>query len=118
MSLPTFARLSSRTFVNSGSYAGRSLRSLQASRLYSSESETASLTEGERHIYNKLTNELTPLRLQVADVSGGCGSMYAIDIASSQFKGLSVVKQHRKINEILKEEIKGMHGLQLKTSSQ
>lgn len=39
--------------------------------------------------------------------------MYAIDIASDQFKGLSVVKQHRKINEILKEEIKEMHGLQV-----
>jgi hypothetical protein len=39
--------------------------------------------------------------------------MYAIDIASDQFKGLSIVKQHRKINEILKDEIKGMHGLQV-----
>jgi hypothetical protein len=39
--------------------------------------------------------------------------MYAIDIASEQFSGLSVVKQHRKINEILKEEIKEMHGLQV-----
>ncbi|KAG2172387.1 hypothetical protein INT43_004929 [Umbelopsis isabellina] len=112
MSLPTFARLCSRTFVNNGSHASKSVGSLQATRLYSSESETASLTEGERHIYNKLTNELTPLRLQVADVSGGCGSMYAINIASAQFKGMSVVKQHRKINEILKEEIKEMHGLQ------
>jgi stress-induced morphogen len=39
--------------------------------------------------------------------------MYAIDIASDEFKGLSIVKQHRKINEILKDEIKGMHGLQV-----
>ncbi|KAM3580958.1 hypothetical protein VKS41_006407 [Umbelopsis sp. WA50703] len=117
MSLPSFTRLYSRTLVNSRSWTSKNLRSLQSTRLYSSESETASLTEGEKHIYNKLTNELTPLRLRVADVSGGCGSMYAIDIASEQFSGLSVVKQHRKINEILKEEIKEMHGLQLKTSS-
>ncbi|CAO3679186.1 unnamed protein product [Umbelopsis vinacea] len=99
MTLPNLARLGSRT-------------------LSITESEIASLTNGEKHIFNKLTKELSPLRLRVADVSGGCGSMYAIDIASDQFKGLSVVKQHRKINEILKEEIKEMHGLQLKTASQ
>ena len=40
--------------------------------------------------------------------------MYAIDIASDEFKGMTVVKQHRTINEILKEEIKGMHGLQVR----
>ncbi|KAF7721054.1 hypothetical protein EC973_005519 [Apophysomyces ossiformis] len=48
--------------------------------------------------------------------AGGCGSMYAIDIASKAFEGTSIVKQHRMVNEVLKEEIKGMHGLQLKTS--
>lgn len=135
MTLPTLARLSSRTLSITGSQITRSLRPIQAARLYSSESEIASLTDGEKHIFNKLTKELSPLRLRVADVSGnnrikqwsyflifplanvqflgGCGSMYAIDIASDQFKGLSVVKQHRKINEILKEEIKEMHGLQV-----
>jgi stress-induced morphogen len=44
---------------------------------------------------------------------GGCGSMYAIDIASASFEGKSIVKQHRLINDLLKEEIKGMHGLQV-----
>lgn len=39
--------------------------------------------------------------------------MYAIDIASKAFEGASIVKQHRLVNEILKEEIKGMHGLQV-----
>lgn len=40
--------------------------------------------------------------------------MYAIDIAAKKFEGTSIVKQHRMVNEILKEEIKGMHGLQVK----
>jgi stress-induced morphogen len=40
--------------------------------------------------------------------------MYAIDIASNKFAGTSIVKQHRMVNEVLKEEIKGMHGLQVK----
>lgn len=41
--------------------------------------------------------------------------MYAIEIVSSRFEGLSVVKQHRLVNEVLKEEIGGWHGVQLKT---
>ena len=39
--------------------------------------------------------------------------MYAIDIASKSFEGTSIVKQHRMVNQILKEEIKDMHGLQV-----
>jgi stress-induced morphogen len=40
--------------------------------------------------------------------------MYAIDIAAKKFEGTSIVKQHRMVNDVLKEEIKGMHGLQVK----
>ena len=43
--------------------------------------------------------------------------MYAIEIVSPQFKGKSTIEQHRVVNNILKGEIKIMHGLQLKTSS-
>lgn len=70
MTLPTLARLGSRTLSITGSQITRSLRPIQAARLYSSESEIASLTDGEKHIFNKLTKELSPLRLRVADVSG------------------------------------------------
>lgn len=49
------------------------------------------------------------------DVSGGCGSMFAIDVSSAKFKGLSIVKQHKLVNEILKEDIPRWHGLQLRT---
>ncbi len=41
--------------------------------------------------------------------------MYAIEIASDRFKGLSTVKQHRLVNEVLREEISGWHGVQLRT---
>ena len=44
---------------------------------------------------------------------GGCGSFYSINIKHESFKGMSVIKQHRKVNEILKEEITEMHGLQV-----
>ncbi|KAF8466663.1 bola-like protein, partial [Kalaharituber pfeilii] len=73
------------------------------------------LDERERHIFDKLAAQLEPTRLEVQDVSGGCGSMYAIEIASTKFKGLSMLKQHRLVQEILAEEIKGWHGVQLRT---
>jgi len=44
---------------------------------------------------------------------GGCGTFYAITIASPEFKGIPVVKQHRLVNEVLKKEIEGIHGLQV-----
>ncbi|KAI9255192.1 bola protein [Phascolomyces articulosus] len=71
------------------------------------------MSEGEQHIHTKLTEALSPHKLRVVDVSGGCGSMYAIDISSKAFEGSSIVKQHRMVNQILKEEIKDMHGLQV-----
>lgn len=46
-------------------------------------------------------------------VLGGCGTFYAISIEHSSFKGLSTIKQHRLVNGLLSEEIKGMHGLQV-----
>lgn len=55
--------------------------------------------------------------MQVQDISGGCGSMYALDIVSEQFKGLPVIKQHKMVNKVLAEEIKKWHGVQLKTKA-
>lgn len=43
--------------------------------------------------------------------------MYALEIESARFKGLPVVKQHKLVNEVLKEEIKGWHGVQLRTKA-
>ena len=53
--------------------------------------------------------------MQVQDISGGCGSMYGIEIVSEKFRGLSMLKQQRLVTGILGEEIKGWHGVQLKT---
>ncbi|THY45777.1 bola-like protein [Aureobasidium pullulans] len=106
------------------------LSTLYTRRFNSSEAATAAaapesaaveapdyLDEKELHIFQKLNAELEPTKLEVQDVSGGCGSMYALDIVSSKFKGLSVIKQHRLVNAVLKDEIKGWHGVQLKTKA-
>ncbi|CAN9478714.1 unnamed protein product [Alternaria alternata] len=50
-------------------------------------------------------------------ISGGCGSMYAIQVESPKFKGLTVIKQHKLVNEVLKDEIKSWHGVQLRTKA-
>ncbi|KAJ3139618.1 hypothetical protein HDU90_009119 [Geranomyces variabilis] len=71
---------------------------------------------GERTLHEKLANQLQATKLNVADISGGCGSMFAIEIASPLFKGKTLVKQHRMVTDILQEDIKGMHGIQIKTS--
>ncbi|KAG1902973.1 bola-like protein [Suillus fuscotomentosus] len=77
----------------------------------------ANLTEGEKLIYDKLTDKFLPSELDVQDISGGCGDFYAIKIASEAFKGLSTLNQHRLVTRVLKQEIEGIHGLQVKTIS-
>ncbi|QLG73145.1 hypothetical protein HG535_0E02290 [Zygotorulaspora mrakii] len=74
-------------------------------------------TTEEKLIYDKLSKALCPKNLNVADISGGCGSMFAINVTSDRFKGLTMVKQHKLVNEILKDDIQRWHGLQLKTKS-
>lgn len=71
----------------------------------------------EQKIYDILKNHFDPLTLQVRDILGGCGSMFAITVESSQFKGIPMIKQHRLVNEVLKDEIAQWHGLQLKTKA-
>lgn len=45
--------------------------------------------------------------------TGGCGSFYSIIISSPKFNGLSTIKQHKLVNQCLKEDIEGIHGLQV-----
>ncbi|EDO15747.1 hypothetical protein Kpol_1049p4 [Vanderwaltozyma polyspora DSM 70294] len=76
-----------------------------------------SQTTQEKLVFEKLSKELNPSNLRVQDISGGCGSMFAIDVTSDKFKGLSMIKQHKLVNEILRDDISQWHGLQLKTKS-
>lgn len=69
----------------------------------------------EQKIYDILKTHFAPKNLAVRDVSGGCGSMFAITVESEKFKGIPMVKQHRLVNEVLKDEIAKWHGLQLQT---
>ncbi|KAM9826150.1 bolA-like protein 3 [Syngnathus typhle] len=73
-------------------------------------------TEGEIRIA-KVLKEKFPLAssLKVVDISGGCGAMYEVHIESSEFTGKRTVQQHHLVNQALKDEIQGMHGLRIFT---
>lgn len=73
------------------------------------------LDEAETTIWDKLTEEFSPTELTVQDISGGCGSMYGIEIASEKFRGTNMLKQQRMVNAVLGEQMKGWHGVQLRT---
>lgn len=81
------------------------------------QSTKVALDEYEQKIADMLQKEFSPTILSVRDVSGGCGSMFAIQVESAKFKGIPMVKQHRLVNELLKDEISQWHGLQLKTKA-
>ncbi|CCW62638.1 unnamed protein product [Phytomonas sp. EM1] len=65
----------------------------------------------------KSSEILSPvLHASVQDVSAGCGSFFNIQVTSPVFTGKSLVQQHRIVNEVLKQEIKEIHGFTLKTA--
>ncbi|XP_059477259.1 bolA-like protein 3 [Neocloeon triangulifer] len=89
------------------------------SQLWHGPQATAGGVEAEKRLHNLLQSAFPKAHtIQVADISGGCGAMYEILVKAPEFKGLSIVKQHRLVNEALKEEIKEMHGLRISTSAQ
>jgi BolA-like protein 3 len=73
------------------------------------------LDAAESEIWDKLAAEFAPTELMVQDVSGGCGSMYGIEIASEKFRGANMLKQQRMVNAVLGEQMKSWHGVQLRT---
>jgi BolA-like protein 3 len=73
------------------------------------------LNEAESTIWDMLAVEFTPAELMVQDISGGCGSMYGIEISSEKFRGANMLKQQRMVNAVLGDLMKSWHGVQLKT---
>ncbi|KAM0752810.1 bola-like protein [Meredithblackwellia eburnea MCA 4105] len=88
--------------------------SLLLARPFSSTSPSRSeQSEGEQLLKTKLLESFKDAKVEVQDVSGGCGTFYAVSIAHPSFKGLTMIKQHRAVNAVLKDDIKGMHGIQV-----
>ncbi|KAJ1724884.1 hypothetical protein LPJ53_000882 [Coemansia erecta] len=53
-------------------------------------------------------------KIQIEDVSGGCGSMFNVMIVSDKFKGLMRLKQHKLVHQALGDKMKELHALTLK----
>lgn len=73
------------------------------------------LNESETEIWNRLMAAFEPVELVVQDISGGCGSMYGIEISSDKFRGSGMLKQQRMVNKVLADLMKEWHGVQLRT---
>lgn len=73
------------------------------------------LSEGESQVWDLLVAEFAPTQLEVKDISGGCGSMYGIEVCSEKFRGLNMLKQQRLVNAALGDLVKEWHGVQLNT---
>jgi BolA-like protein 3 len=73
------------------------------------------LDAAEAEIWNRLNAKFAPAELVVQDISGGCGSMYGIEIVSDAFRGQTMLKQQRMVNAVLADLMHGWHGVQLKT---
>ncbi|POR31405.1 Altered inheritance of mitochondria protein 1 [Tolypocladium paradoxum] len=77
--------------------------------------QDSSMTPAERSVAALLSSKLAPTHVLVQDVSGGCGSMYAIQIASPLFRGQTLLKQQRMVNAALGDVVKSWHGVQIRT---
>ncbi|KAJ2494468.1 hypothetical protein GGI11_008835 [Coemansia sp. RSA 2049] len=93
-------------------FLGRQPRLFQQSRRGTADLSTRG-TDGEQAIYDKLIDELRPNKLAVTESSGGCGSMYVVEIETERFRGLSRVKQTQLVTSLLKQEIRQMHGIRV-----
>jgi stress-induced morphogen len=74
-------------------------------------------SDGEKLIM-KLLRERFPnaKEVEASDISGGCGSMYAVYVETEEFKNTRKIKQHKMVQDALKEEIKNMHGIRVQTA--
>jgi stress-induced morphogen len=66
--------------------------------------------------FTTLLTRLSRSRPPSPKILGGCeGGKFSCIIVSPKFDGVALLERHRMINEILKEEMKTIHALSMKT---
>ncbi|KAK0181545.1 hypothetical protein PV327_003821 [Microctonus hyperodae] len=86
------------------------------SRVWRGQSNVLAGKQAEEKMISILKNKFPKAELiEVNDISGGCGAMFEVNVIAPEFSGLNTVKQHRLINDTLKDEIKDMHGIRIQT---
>lgn len=58
-----------------------------------------------------------PSKVVVEDRSGGCGANFYIMVESNAFAGVPRIRQHRMIQEVLKEEIAKWHAVSIESKT-
>ena len=56
-----------------------------------------------------------PTQVIVEDRSGGCGANFYIMVESKVFQGMPRIKQHRTVQQVLKDEIAKWHAVSIDT---
>eukprot|EP00884_Botryococcus_braunii_P013359 jgi/Botrbrau1/22023/Bobra.0024s0037.1 len=75
-------------------------------------------TSSEQRLVDTIKSSLSsPTSVKVIDTSGGCGTMFTIEVIAADFKGMSIVRQHQVVTNALKDEIPKWHGFTLNTKS-
>ncbi|KAF8307892.1 bola-like protein [Clavulina sp. PMI_390] len=62
-----------------------------------------------------LRGSLDISHLVIEDTSSGCGTNYSIVIVSDDFEGSGTLARHKRVNEILKEQIAQLHAFSQKS---
>jgi stress-induced morphogen len=57
---------------------------------------------------------LTPSIVEVTDISGGCGTSFAITVVADAFVSIRLLQRHRMIHAALGGDMEKIHALQLK----
>uniref|UniRef100_A0AC35FI98 BolA-like protein 3 n=1 Tax=Panagrolaimus sp. PS1159 TaxID=55785 RepID=A0AC35FI98_9BILA len=77
---------------------------------------TKALSEDEKAIAKKLLEKFPNAKhINAEDISGGCGTMYRIQIETPEFSGKLKVQQHKMVTDCLQDDIKKWHGLVIET---
>ncbi|GBF87857.1 hypothetical protein Rsub_00569 [Raphidocelis subcapitata] len=91
-------------------------RPLTTSSSPAAAAEVTAASETERAIGAKIAGGLPGAKsVRVEDTSGGCGTMYAIEVVAADFEGQSKIKQHQLVAKLIADDVKQWHGFQLVT---
>lgn len=71
---------------------------------------------GEQRLTKLLKDAIQPSEVVVEDISGGCGSMYRVNVVSPAFEGKRTLQQHQMVLNVLRGEVTNMHGLTVSTA--
>mmetsp|Transcript_7935 Transcript_7935/g.22511 ORF Transcript_7935/g.22511 Transcript_7935/m.22511 type:complete len:88 (+) Transcript_7935:100-363(+) len=64
----------------------------------------------------KIVEKLSPADVVlVSDESDGCGAKFSVVVVCSAFEGVPLLDRQRIVNEAIKEEMKTIHALSMKT---